>query len=689
MPAGPSTAIQPYLLGSEPNVRFTSIATVGDTIGTKTDGSAYRMVGIPDGLGAFDNGNGTITVLMNHELGQTVGVVREHGAIGAFVSQLVINKATLAVESAKDAISQVQLWNDSTGSFQTSTYAIGRLCSADLAEQSAYVFTDVDGTVYGTQDKIFMTGEEIGSEGKQFGVAVTGAETGIAYELAHMGLFSWENSVSSPLAQRKTVNVSTDDSNGGQVYIYIGEKQTTGNAVEKAGLVNGDLYGLAVTGISAEANGTIANGSFTLVKLGADEDGNGTADGDVSKMTGVQLEAQSNALGVTKFLRPEDVHFDPTNPNVFYFVTTNSFNNPSRLYKATYTDILNPELGGSIVAVLDGTEGQQMLDNITVTAEGKLILQEDPGNQSYHAKIWEYDPVTDKLTELARHDPALFTAGLPGFKTQDEESSGVIDVTNLLGDADTKAYLLDVQSHLNLADPELVQDGQLLAMFVDTPFTEGDSEDNFLFGSAADETLNGRGGNDDMKAGSGTDILNGGSGDDTMDGGRGNDTLIGGSGRDTMFGGDGDDTMRGGSEADTMDGGAGNDDLNGGSENDVLKGGLGADILFGGSGADRFVYTSADESTNRFEIDNRDLIKDFKRGIDKIDLSLIDANTGVGEDQAFSLVGAFTGAAGQLVVTKAGFNKFSVSGDIDGNGSADFEIFVVSKTALAGDDFIL
>ncbi len=29
------------------------------------------MVGIPDGLGAFDNHDGTFTVLMNHELGNT------------------------------------------------------------------------------------------------------------------------------------------------------------------------------------------------------------------------------------------------------------------------------------------------------------------------------------------------------------------------------------------------------------------------------------------------------------------------------------------------------------------------------------------------------------------------------------------------------------------------------------------
>tara|TARA_B110001454_G_scaffold207600_1_gene219168 strand:+ start:381 stop:2330 length:1950 start_codon:yes stop_codon:yes gene_type:complete len=649
MAIGPSTTTAPYLLGTEPNVRFTTIATVGDTLDTKGDGSAYRMVGIPDGLGAFDNGDGTFTLLMNHELGVTSGIVRGHGAIGAFVSQWVIDKTTLQVLDVKDSISSVQLWDDVTESFVSSTYAINRLCSADLALQSAYSYTAPDGTVYGTQDRIFLTGEEAGSEGKEFGVVVTGAEAGRAYELAYTGLFSWENAVSSSYSQLKTINIGTDDSTGGQVYIYIGEKQTTGNAVEKAGLMYGDLFGLTVSGITAEANGTIANGSFTLTKLGADEDGNGTPDGDVSKMTGVALEAQSNALGVTKFLRPEDVHFDPTNPNVFYFVTTNGFNAPSRLYKATFADITNPEAGGSIVAVLDGTEGQQMLDNITVNAQGKVIMQEDPGNQSYIAKVWEYDPVTDTLTQIAQHDPALFTSGQPGFKTQDEESSGVIDVTDMLGDADTKAYLVDVQAHLNLVDPELVQDGQLLAMFVDDVVTQGTKGDDTLNGSAASESFVGERGNDTINSGSGDDVLDGGAGNDVLNAGAGNDTLKGGGGTDTLLGG------------------AGNDMLDGGGAADILNGGLGQDVLKGGAGADMFVFQAGDSGFAAL-----DKVADFSAAQgDKIDFS------------------AFHILASDLAINQIAKNSYVVALDLDHDGGYDFGVTVVSHAQLTTADFVL
>jgi hypothetical protein len=62
------------------------------------------MAGIPDGLGAFDNGDGTITVLMNHELAATAGVPRAHGGTGAFVSRWQIRKSDLRVLNGRDLI---------------------------------------------------------------------------------------------------------------------------------------------------------------------------------------------------------------------------------------------------------------------------------------------------------------------------------------------------------------------------------------------------------------------------------------------------------------------------------------------------------------------------------------------------------------------------------------------------------
>ena len=113
--------------------------------------------------------------------------------------------------------------------------------------------------------------------------------------------------------------------------------------------------------------------------------------------------------------------------------------------------------------LLEGTEGQHMFDNMTVTRRGRVILQEDPGNQPDLAKVWEYDVARDALVLIAQHDPDRFSPGGPSFLTTDEESSGVIEATDILGDG---WFLLDVQEAHPSLDPELVSGGQLLALHI-------------------------------------------------------------------------------------------------------------------------------------------------------------------------------------------------------------------------------
>jgi serralysin len=64
----------------------------------------------------------------------------------------------------------------------------------------------------------------------------------------------------------------------------------------------------------------------------------------------------------------------------------------------------------------------------------------------------------------------------------------------------------------------------------------------------------------------------------------------------------------------------------------IITGDLGADMLTGGAGADRFTYNStADSSASAW-----DVIVDFVSGVDRIDVSKIDANVGAGGNQAFT-----------------------------------------------------
>jgi len=185
--------------------------------------------------------------------------------------------------------------------------------------------------------------------------------------------------------------------------------------------------------------------------------------GDVSMMTGATLQTVSQASGVTGFQRPEDGAWDPSHPSDFYFVTTAGFTNRSRLWRLRFADPAQPWGGGTISMVLDGTEGHHMLDNLTITRRGPVILQEDPGARDYLATIWRYTIATDTLAPVARHDPERFTSTAAGFLTNDEESSGIIDASDILG---AGWFLLDVQAPYNVGDDELVAGGQLLALHV-------------------------------------------------------------------------------------------------------------------------------------------------------------------------------------------------------------------------------
>jgi len=64
---------------------------------------------------------------------------------------------------------------------------------------------------------------------------------------------------------------------------------------------------------------------------------------------------------------------------------------------------------------------------------------------------------------IAQHDPDRFTLGAAHFLTQDEESSGIIPVSKILGRG---WYLAVVQAHY-ATDAELVEGGQLLALHID------------------------------------------------------------------------------------------------------------------------------------------------------------------------------------------------------------------------------
>lgn len=388
--AGPSTTVVSYVVPSAPGVEITPILTVGDAAD-----NGYRMVGIPDGLGALANGP-TFTLFMNHELTATAGnsgpgIVRAHGRSGAFVSRWTIDCTTLRVLSGEDLTTspdQVHLWDAVARQHYTSTTSWDRLCSADLPAIKALRYGNL-----GTLERIFFDGEEV-TFGRAWARIVTGPRTGEAWELPRLGKMSFENVVPCPHGRDKTIVALFDDgsidtaapavNNPSEVFIYLGTKQTTGSEIEKAGLTNGKLYGVQAyrgsTLVTEESNdyglgdasiGYVGSGRFKLVELGED--------GDVSGLSGLDLERDAIAKNIFRMMRPEDGAWDPRNGrDTLFFVTTANINplRNSRLWRLKFRDIQHPEEGGGVDIILTNTPGR-MFDNVTVDRLGRLFLQED------------------------------------------------------------------------------------------------------------------------------------------------------------------------------------------------------------------------------------------------------------------------------------------------------------------------
>jgi Ca2+-binding RTX toxin-like protein len=137
--------------------------------------------------------------------------------------------------------------------------------------------------------------------------------------------------------------------------------------------------------------------------------------------------------------------------------------------------------------------------------------------------------------------------------------------------------------------------------------------------------------------------------------------------------------------ANTIIGNAAANVLSGGDGADTLVGGLGKDVLEGGNGSDVFVFNAPSEAGATSA--TWDVINDFARGQDKIDLRGIDANRATVANDAFTTfiasTAAFT-AAGQLK-----FLNGVLYGNTDDDADAEFAIQLTGVTQLTSADVVL
>jgi hypothetical protein len=478
-----ATAVKPYVVPIGPEYEIRALFSVDDKVPLLggAPGQQYRMVGIPDGLGAHPNGDGTSTLFMNHELNSNVlsePVVGGPQNRGTYVSQFVLDADgdPIAGRRAYDRVFQEDTLVGPAPTTANTTRALARFCSGFLA-----------GPANGFDRWIYLTNEEEQTAANTFdgkggqSVAIFDNEL---HALPDLGHFAKENTIVQPHQGTSAVIFSFEDGPptlDNQLYMYVGKKDRSANAtaLERNGLVDGKLYVFRSHDAARNSERTFTSGSVT---------GDWIEIPNAGSLTDVQLEAASDAAGAMTFIRPEDGAFNPNNPNEVFWVTTGSSTDGSnelgRLYSlrlhpgnplepATLTIVYNADTvvaaGGDIAISPDNVDAGRnyLMINEDGTTESRAVM----AAKGRDGSIWRFDLVKGPTgavgvdVSTAMRVAELDPPGRDGVPVGPGvwETSGIIDTSAMFG-ADT--WLSDVQAHppTTAPAPGTVEDGQLFLM---------------------------------------------------------------------------------------------------------------------------------------------------------------------------------------------------------------------------------
>lgn len=414
---------RPAQLVAEPGSGTTidPILSTGDVVG------GYQMSGIPDGLGAYKDGQNNMVVMMNHEMGRTFPALPP--GVDARISKLEINRKTRTVLAGSYS------FNGSEG--------FERFCSSTLEL--------INGTPY------YFTGEEaigvspaVGHDGSSI---VMNAETGQWWETPHFGHISHENVVPVERLSRFMVVTTDDDFRVGQpayLFAYIADSLEAAISGDPS---RGSLYVWKAKNpaILDIAKGQTIPGEFVPVT-------------QAENLNSTTLKAAGTAHQGYKFARLEDAATAQLGAGRLYFTDTGKAR-ANTISGALYQMDIDPSdpTQASLTLLLDGDAGDTINrpDNLD-TSPHSVVIQEDGGQN----RVLVYDIKSGAVRIVARTPNAAW------------ESSGVINAQSLLGN---DWWLMDTQAHSILTAPQpgvtppgvqpvpftgAGEDGQLLAVHI-------------------------------------------------------------------------------------------------------------------------------------------------------------------------------------------------------------------------------
>ncbi|CAK6687281.1 hypothetical protein BBFGKLBO_00182 [Synechococcus sp. CBW1107] len=492
-----------------PELDITSLITTGEfTNCTEPGSSVYAPPGIFDGMGAYDNGDGTYTLLVNSEISAGLGypyLLNGEAVTGARINKLIIDKDIDDDPSngyQSEVISAGLAYDTVVGG---DTNGFDRFCSANLVEADSF------GEGIGFEDRIYLVGEETSANGGGAMYALDEAN-GTLYEVEGVGKGAWESATLVDTGSPDTVGMLLFDDGsaaptaGSPLYLWVGTKEPDSDDFLRRNGLDSDQGALYVWTASSVENtpaglngvdlGTPVSGGWQLVGTGEE-----VASGDYrpEPATGEpplapptaqeQRDYSLDTLGAMQFLRIEDGDVNPADGSLVAFNTTGGAYSGQtdngdyygNVYTMDFSAAFAPDgqlapTGTTTLRVVvdadrlgdDAITGARNPDNIAWSGDGYLYVQEDkstlngtdPGQFGpEEASIWQVDPVTGETVRWAQIDRSSVPSEYGQTDSSPDvvgtwESSGIIDVSSIYGEDPGSVFLSTVQAH-SLTDGNL------------------------------------------------------------------------------------------------------------------------------------------------------------------------------------------------------------------------------------------
>ena len=483
------------------------LLTTGEAIGS------YRPPGVLDGMVAFAAREaGSVDLFVTHELeaseGRSYRLANGTELNGSRITRFGLDRQKRQITSARLAYREVR---DRSGRVVVDAAQLSETTGRGAAGLESFCSASGwSAGEYGFADRLVLAHEEVTrTEGHPHGGTIYALDVDgeTLWALPELGRGSWENSAAldTPDGSRPDGHVALllgDDLEFGRapLYLWIGRKVPGGTFIERNGLARGQLHvWVAANGDRTPqqwfGSGTERAGRFVPLATR-------TADGKPGRETDTagyfndpELRRQAEVLGAFMFSRPEDLHTNPRSGTEVVFASTGHGSRfPADDWGNVYLIDVQfvPGVEGTLASEARmrlfydsddlGDRGLRNPDNLVWATDGTIYVQEDRATKrarfgadsGQEASVWALDPSgTSAPRRIAMIDRRAVPAGSTDSKAGETgawESSGIVDVTQLLGGAPGEILLLaNVQAHGVTDGPiggrgSLVEASQLLLL---------------------------------------------------------------------------------------------------------------------------------------------------------------------------------------------------------------------------------